>query len=124
MPKNSKRKGKEGELELAKFLRDYGVGARRGQQYEGGTDSPDIVSDLDWHIECKRTEALRLREAVAQAQGECGGKRWFVAHRYSRGEWLAVLPLSQLLQLSGYDKPIEGSGCVGSSEGARAEGSQ
>ena len=40
---NSRTKGKRGELELAKALRLYGYDARRGQQYHGGADSPDVI---------------------------------------------------------------------------------
>lgn len=32
---NSRNKGKNGELELASILREYGYNARRGQQYCG-----------------------------------------------------------------------------------------
>jgi len=55
---NSKRKGKRGELELAKKLKEYGFSARRGQQYSGiGGD--DVVGLDGVHIECKRAERLR-----------------------------------------------------------------
>ena len=37
---NSRAKGKAGERELAKKLREFGVDARRGQQYSGVTSSP------------------------------------------------------------------------------------
>ena len=32
---NSRQKGKRGELELAKVLREHGYETRRGQQYSG-----------------------------------------------------------------------------------------
>lgn len=59
---NSKRKGKVGEREFAALLREHGFDARRGVQFSGGADSPDVVSDaLAWlHIEVKRTQALNL----------------------------------------------------------------
>lgn len=55
MPVNSNAKGKRGERALAAYLTSLGFPARRGVQYRGGTDSPDVVSDgLDGvHIECK-----------------------------------------------------------------------
>jgi Holliday junction resolvase len=37
---NSRAKGKRGELEIAKVLRENGYDAHRGQQYKGGADSP------------------------------------------------------------------------------------
>ena len=50
MPINSRTKGKTGELELSKVLRDKGFAAHRGQQFKGGAGSPDVVcTDLE-HI--------------------------------------------------------------------------
>ena len=40
---NSRRKGKEGELEVARILRDHGYDSRRGVQYSGSPDSPDVT---------------------------------------------------------------------------------
>lgn len=96
---NSKQKGARGERELASFLRDQGWQARRGQQFSGSPDSPDVVSDFPFHIECKRTERLNLRDAVAQAEGDSGGKPWIVAHRWNDGKWLAILTLEELCRL-------------------------
>ena len=87
---NSRRKGKVGERELAALLREHGFDARRGQQFSGGADSPDIVSELlKWlHIEVKRVERLNLIDACAQAEGDCGGKPWVVIHRRNHAPWL------------------------------------
>jgi hypothetical protein len=43
MPVNSRQKGKRGELAFVKVLKGMGYNARRGQQFKGGADSPDIV---------------------------------------------------------------------------------
>jgi Holliday junction resolvase len=50
---NSRNKGKVGEREFASLLREHGFDARRGQQFSGSPDSPDVVSDaLAWlHFE-------------------------------------------------------------------------
>ena len=90
---NSRQKGKRGELEFAAFLREHGFDARRGQQFAGGTDSPDVVSAaLAWlHIEVKRTQALNLVDACVQAEGDCGGKPWVVAHRRNHAPWLITM---------------------------------
>jgi hypothetical protein len=40
---DSRRKGKVGEREFAALLREHGFDARRGVQYSGGVDSPDVV---------------------------------------------------------------------------------
>lgn len=97
---NSRSKGKRGELELAAYLREHGVEARRGQQFAGGTNSPDVVTSLDGvHFECKRTERTDLYGWMAQATADAGSKLPVVAHRKNNGEWLAVLPLDKLLEL-------------------------
>lgn len=108
MGAHSDRKGKKGELELAKFLREHGYpSARRGQQHAGGGDSPDVVCDElpGLHLECKRTERFRLYEAMAQAQRDAPARRVpIVAHRMNRREWVAVVPLADFLLLYGYAK--------------------
>lgn len=97
---NSRQKGKVGEREFAALLREHGFDARRGQQFSGGADSPDVVSDaLPWlHIEVKRVQHLNLTDACAQAEGDCGRgaspgqkKPWIVAHRRNHAPWLITL---------------------------------
>lgn len=90
---NARRKGKVGEREFAALLRDEGFDARRGVQFSGGADSPDVVSDAlrFLHFEVKRTQALNLADACAQAEGDCGGKPWVVAHRRNRAPWLITM---------------------------------
>jgi len=98
---NSRRKGKTGELEFAEFLRVQGFDARRGQQFAGGNDSPDVVSDaLAWlHIEVKRVQHLNLAKACAQANRDAGGKPWIVAHRRNREPWFITLDSDALYEL-------------------------
>jgi Holliday junction resolvase len=98
---NSRQKGKVGELELASVLRVHGIGARRGQQFSGGGDSPDVVTDLpDVHFEVKRVEAGNLYTWMEQAKRDAAeGKIPVVAHRRNRQEWVAILPLVSFLEL-------------------------
>lgn len=65
---NSRRKGKRGELELAKELRQYGYSCRRGQQYSGANGDADVIGLPGIHIECKRVEKLNLQDAMDQAK--------------------------------------------------------
>jgi Holliday junction resolvase len=58
MSKMSREKGKRGEREFAELLREHGYEARRGQQFAGGGDSPDVVVNLPIHFEVKRTESF------------------------------------------------------------------
>jgi hypothetical protein len=90
---NSRNKGKVGEREFASLLRENGFDARRGQQFSGSPDSPDVVSDaLAWlHFEIKRVQNLNLADACAQAEGDCGGKPWIVAHRRNHAPWLITM---------------------------------
>ncbi len=98
----SRNKGKVGERELAQELvRVLGVSARRGVQYSGGPDSPDVVTDIpDLHIECKRTEHFRLYDSLDQAIRDAGqGKTPVVMHRPNRRPWVVVLRLDDLPEL-------------------------
>jgi hypothetical protein len=90
---NSRVKGKVGEREFAALLREHGFDARRGQQFAGGAESPDVVSDaLAWlHVEVKRVQRLNLMDACAQAEGDCAGKPWIVAHRRNHAPWLVTM---------------------------------
>ena len=95
-------KGKNGERELAQELsRVLGVSARRGVQYSGGPDSPDIITNIpDLHIECKRTEHFRLFEALEQAIRDAGeDKTPVVMHRPNRRPWVVILRLDDLPKL-------------------------
>lgn len=98
---NSRNKGAAAERELAKFLRDRGIEARRGQQFSGGTDSPDVVAALPgYHIECKRVEQGNLYNWLAQAIRDAGpSKTPVVMHRRNRQEWVAILRLEDLLAI-------------------------
>ena len=54
---NSLEKGKRGEREAAKAMAEHlGCVAKRGVQYQGGVDSPDVVHNIaGLHVEVKRT---------------------------------------------------------------------
>ena len=98
--KNSRAKGARGELELAKFLEAKGFSARRGQQFAGGSDSPDVICpDLNgYHIECKRVESLNLYKAMAQSIKDANGKKIpLVIHRKNDQDWVAIIRLEDLL---------------------------
>ena len=102
MGKMSKDKGARGERELAGELhRLFGVTARRGVQYRGGTDSPDVIADIPGiHIECKRCERLSIYAAMAQAVDDAGTKVPIVCHKQNRREWLVIVRLNDLPKLS------------------------
>lgn len=99
---NSRSKGKRGELELAAFLRKHGYEAVRGQQFKGGGDSPDVVHNIPGvHIECKRVEHGSMYRWLSQAKKDAlkSGRIPLVCHRRNQGEWIAILPLGDLLTM-------------------------
>ena len=97
---NSKAKGGRGERELAAELRSYGYNAERGQQFQGGPDSPDVKGLPGIHIECKRVERLNLHEAYTQAVRDSGGlKIPAVFHRRNRGRWMVTLSLDDFMEI-------------------------
>lgn len=99
---NSRDKGARGERELANWLKDLGLDARRGQQYSGGSDSPDVVCPdlVGLHIEVKRTERLNLYAALSQAQFDAMGQAVpTVWHRKNKREWVVILDARQFLDI-------------------------
>jgi len=101
MGKKSRDKGKVGEREFAALLREHGFNARRGVQYQGGPDSPDIQCDDlgEYHIEVKRCENLSLYKAVKQAIQDAGEKIPIIGHRRNNQEWLCIMKADDLLDL-------------------------
>ena len=106
---SSIEKGKRGERELRDFFRDHGFTARRGQQFSGGGDSPDVVHNIPGiHVECKRTETLQLWPAMDQATHDAApGNIPVVFHRPSRRSWIVVLDASDFLSLMKRVRPLE-----------------
>lgn len=102
MGSKSRNKGKRGEREAATAIsRHLGVPARRGVQYSGSPDSPDVEIALpNIHVEVKRCEALSLYQAVEQATQDADEKIPLVLHRRNHKPWLAVVPLDRLMELA------------------------
>ena len=99
---NSRSKGAAAERELAHLFTDHGFPARRGQQFAGGPESPDVVVEsMPWlHVESKRVEKGNPYVWMAQAKRDSGDAQTpLVAHRKNGEEWLAILPLDALLRI-------------------------
>ena len=97
---NSREKGRKGEAELAKILRERGYEARRGQQFCGANGDADVVGLPGYHIECKRVEKLNLEAAMEQSKRDARqGEIPIVAHRKNRHEWLTTLRLEDFLDI-------------------------
>jgi Holliday junction resolvase len=101
MSKMSKEKGKLGEREVAALLKEHGFEARRGQQFAGGGDSPDVVHNIPGiHIEVKRTEQFNLWAALDQAeQDKRPTEMPTVWHRKNGKKWVVVLAAQDFLKL-------------------------
>lgn len=101
MAKNSRAKGKRGELELAHKLREHGYSTRRGQQYSGTETSADVIGLPGVHIECKRVETLNIYSAIMQAVNDTGasGDLPAVFHRKNNQPWLVTMRLEEWLAL-------------------------
>lgn len=97
---NSKRKGKVGELELAKKLKEYGYETRRSQQYAGMNGDADVVGLPFIHCEVKRVEKLNLYDAMSQAIGDSKeGEKPTVFHRRNYCDWLVTMRLEDWIEL-------------------------
>lgn len=100
---NSRSKGKRGELELAYFFKEYGIEARRGQQYCGGGDSPDVIAGdclSNIHIEVKRTQSGNLYRWMQQACRDADlCKTPVVAHRRNGQRWMAIMDMRDFVTI-------------------------
>lgn len=98
---NSRVKGAVGERELATYLTERGHITRRGQQFAGGGDSPDVKSTIPGvHFEVKRVESLLLYPAMDQAIRDAKpGNMPVVVHRRNHKPWVVVMGLDDFLRL-------------------------
>lgn len=95
---NSRRKGASGEREAAKWLNDnIGGSARRGVQYSGSPDSPDVVFDEAIQLEIKRVERINIDTALEQAKRDGIGKIPVVMHRRNNKPWQFTLYAENLV---------------------------
>ena len=100
MGRMSREKGKRGEREFAAVCRANGYDGKRGVQYHGGPDSPDVTGLPGIHLEVKRTERLELYGAMAQAVADAGPNELpAVAHRRNHCDWLIIMRANDWFQL-------------------------
>ena len=100
--KRARNKGARGERELANLLRDYyGYDTRRGYVFQHESD----VIGLDGvHIEVKRTEKLKLYDAMEQAVEEADKRADgipAVFHRRNGKDWVVVMRLEDWVDFYG-----------------------
>lgn len=90
----NREKGKRGERAFAKLLQSYGwQSARRGVQFQGGPDSPDVVcAEFPFHVEVKNVNRFRLGPFTQQAAKDSGDARYVVAVKLPQKPWLIIIP--------------------------------
>jgi Holliday junction resolvase len=100
---NSRAKGATGEREIANYFTANGFPARRGQQFSGSSDSPDIVCDSlsGYHFEIKRVDrGVNIYDWMAQAIKDAGSEKTpVVIHRKSREDWVVIMRIDDFLEL-------------------------
>ncbi|MCC8078628.1 MAG: hypothetical protein LIO57_00955, partial [Oscillospiraceae bacterium] len=96
MSSKSQRKGRAAELELARLLQNYGYDVQAAPPLSFGS-LPDIYGLDGVHIECKRTETLRLNDWLKQSahdSAKFADGVPAVMHRSSRRPWCVTMLLS------------------------------
>lgn len=106
MATNGRAKGKRGELQVAELLRRRGIPARRGVQFSGGPDSPDIAHALDaiLHLEVKFHQRMLLDDWYDQAVVDARYRFAVVIHRKAQPgpvRWIATTSLRELAEIMG-----------------------
>lgn len=98
---SQRNKGKAGEREVAKLLKEHGYDdARRGIQFQGSPDSPDVVGLPGFHIEVKRTEQCRLYDYLNQSTSEAGEEEIpVVFHRQNKRPWVVIMDAEDFLKV-------------------------
>lgn len=102
MGKASRDKGKRGEREIAALFRAHGFNARRGRQYQGGPDSPDVIHDIPGlHVEVKFREQVSPYAALEQASRDTMdiSEAPVVFMRKLRKPWIIVMDADDFLSL-------------------------
>jgi len=111
---NSKDKGRRGEQQLVKKLKEYGFETRRTVQYNGKAEEgqADLIGLPNIHIECKRTEKLKAYDFIDQVKRDKkSDELGVIFHKRNNCEWICILTLDDFIKLykeSNYSDMKEG----------------
>lgn len=107
----ARRKGVTGERDAAKLFEDAGWTVRGVEGQGDHLCVRSVIRENEYtnetwidtlHVEVKRQERLRIPKWLAQAKAEAPpGVPPVLVFRQNRGEWVACLPLADLLELIG-----------------------
>jgi len=120
---NARAKGARGERAWRDELREAGFQARRGQQFSGSPESPDVVCDDLWwmHFEVKCVEQVRIEDWMDQARRDAGGAMPIVAHKRRHRRWLVTMEAKDFFRLVREVAPPPGDGApAGEAAGHRS----
>jgi hypothetical protein len=96
---NSRRKGKSGELQAARALRELlGIAVTRAAQ-NSGKEQADLrgTPGIHWEVKwCAKIGACRFMD---QARADCGEDVPVVLMRENGGQWMVMVPLDELDRL-------------------------
>jgi hypothetical protein len=100
MPINSIEKGKRAERAWSKFMQSFGFECRRGRQFSGGPESPDVIHNFPLvHIEVKWQERLNLSDAYAQAVRDAPDNTIpIVAFTKNQGVWMVAMAAEDMFK--------------------------
>lgn len=100
--KNSKRKGKRFELEIANALKAYGYETKRTAQVKGNTgEAADVEGLPNIHIECKHAEQFKIYDWMKQAISDNQGHTDLPAvfYRKNRQPTLVTMTMDDFMVL-------------------------
>jgi len=96
----SRRKGAGGERELAAAYREAGFDCARTPNSGGLRWKGDVTGVPGVHVEAKRSERLRIWQAIDQVLSEAEpGDLPAVHFRRNRSDWWVAIPLEDFLEL-------------------------
>lgn len=109
---NSRDKGARYERHIAQVLREHGYEAERGCQHAGGKDSPDVKHNMHGiHIEAKKTEHLRIWEALEQSKRDAGEDEIpIVVFSRNRSKDYVALSFEDFLKIVGESRKGQNNG--------------
>ena len=101
--RGARNKGKAGENELARLIREnWGYDVRRGHVFD---HESDMVGLQGIHCEVKRVERLNIYDAMSQAIVEAEIRNDglpVVFWRKNHGKWKATMRHGDLIEISGF----------------------
>ena len=102
MSNHQRQKGKAGEREFAKILREMGFEARRSKQYSGEGGTADLITSISGlHIEVKRRTKIGAARFMDQAERDrLDSDIPLIAMREDRGEWHVMVKAKDLAALA------------------------